>query len=412
MARSTLLATRLVDFFNLHSSSSRLLPMEGLRGVAVILVFFVHFHEAFNGYLPVASLSAVFSDVTYRLGHCGVDLFFVISGYLIYGATLRDNRSFSYLTFIRRRVQRIYPTYLAVVALYLVLSVCFPKVSRLPSGVFPLIGFITANVFLLPGLTRIPALITVSWSLSYELLFYLTVPLLVVFCRFRKLSSSARLGLIFLLGITFLGYCLLSTAGHSVLRFAAEEPHLRMSMFLVGMLVYELLAVDHVERSLKPSGELGVLLLLVASGAALYLIRVYSPLVATFPGMRWAPGIYELGIISSTCICLTLYAFGFHGILYRLFSHDSLRALGNMSYSYYLIHGVTVNGIQLALQHLIPREPSSLWVYWSMLPLTFGATLTTSAVLYGAIERRFSITSRRTGKEEAPSRHQKIAVAR
>src|SRR4051812_40505055 len=101
-------------------SRSRNLPMEGLRGLAVILVFFVHYHFVFKPWVSPDSHTFAVSNFLSTIGLSGVDLFFVISGYLIYGLTIR--KPGKYMMFIKRRMQRIYPTFLCVFALYLVLS--------------------------------------------------------------------------------------------------------------------------------------------------------------------------------------------------------------------------------------------------------------------------------------------------
>ena len=58
------------------------------------------------------------------MGHAGVDLFFVLSGYLIYGSVVTRYQPF--LPFIGRRLQRIYPAFAATFAMYVVLSLLFP----------------------------------------------------------------------------------------------------------------------------------------------------------------------------------------------------------------------------------------------------------------------------------------------
>src|SRR6516225_7867662 len=94
--------------------------LEGIRGLAIVLVFFVHYHTLFGDYAQSDAISHFTSQFLGTVGHCGVDLFFVLSGFLIYGLVLRKRTP--YLKFIQRRVERIYPTFAAVFGLYLVLS--------------------------------------------------------------------------------------------------------------------------------------------------------------------------------------------------------------------------------------------------------------------------------------------------
>src|SRR5207245_126026 len=77
------------------SDRDRLLAMEGTRGVAVLLVFCVHYNALFQGYLASGSWPLAVSRYIGTAGHAGVDLFFVLSGFLIYGATIRHAPSFA-----------------------------------------------------------------------------------------------------------------------------------------------------------------------------------------------------------------------------------------------------------------------------------------------------------------------------
>src|SRR5712664_3857285 len=98
------LSTRLRTFYELPGESNRLLSMEGMRGLAVLLVFFVHFHALFGSYVESQSWVYSVSRFLGVAGDTGVDLFFVLSGYLSYGMLTR--RPVGYLKFMRRRVQR------------------------------------------------------------------------------------------------------------------------------------------------------------------------------------------------------------------------------------------------------------------------------------------------------------------
>src|SRR5580693_1407240 len=85
--------------------------MEGVRGLAVFLVFVAHYLTLAEPWLPAAGIGREISSRLMSLGLAGVDLFFVLSGYLIYGSWIRRRpRLGSYLW---RRAQRIYPAFLA-----------------------------------------------------------------------------------------------------------------------------------------------------------------------------------------------------------------------------------------------------------------------------------------------------------
>jgi exopolysaccharide production protein ExoZ len=74
----------LINKFELSrgGSAHNVRPMEGLRGFAVGLVFLVHFVTLGRPWIPDASLSLLLANALHTIGHTGVDLFFVLSGYL------------------------------------------------------------------------------------------------------------------------------------------------------------------------------------------------------------------------------------------------------------------------------------------------------------------------------------------
>ena len=75
----------------------------------------------------------------------------------------------------------------------------------------------------------------------------------------------------------------------------------------------------------------------------------------------------------------------------QAFTWTPLRWLGNMSYSYYLVHGLALKGSFLLLSKVLPGLDSGAAVFWLLLPVSFVATLPPSAALFLLIERPFSI---------------------
>jgi peptidoglycan/LPS O-acetylase OafA/YrhL len=154
--------------------AGNVLPMEGLRGIAVILVFLVHYvnftldlppNHPIVHWISPESCTATISKALRIVGNTGVDLFFVLSGYLIYGSLITRPQSF--FRFMRRRIERLYPTFTAVFALYLTLFAVNPEWNRLPPSWMQSLWYLLENYLLLPGIFPIQAMITVAWSLSY-----------------------------------------------------------------------------------------------------------------------------------------------------------------------------------------------------------------------------------------------------
>src|SRR6185437_11023111 len=157
---------------------ARLLSMEGLRGVAVTLVFFQHYtvQSQLIGLPP--GVASAFAAIFRSYGNLGVELFFVLSGYLIYGTLVRKAPSFMH--FISRRYQRIYPAFLAVFAFALALTVLVPIPGKIPDGGWQAATYLAANVALIPGIVPMVGLVDVAWSLSYVMFLYFAASILVL----------------------------------------------------------------------------------------------------------------------------------------------------------------------------------------------------------------------------------------
>jgi len=165
-------------------------PMEGLRGFAVFLVFLVHFVTLVKPWISDNSNFLVFTDVLHTVGNTGVDLFFVLSGYLIFGSLYARRQKF--INFMSRRVQRIYPAFSVVFMAYIFLSFLFRGENKIPSHGIERIVYLVQNYLLFPGIFRIEPLITVAWSLSYEMFYYLAIPLVIHLFRLRDRSAAWR----------------------------------------------------------------------------------------------------------------------------------------------------------------------------------------------------------------------------
>ena len=208
------------NFETSHSNHNAILSMEGVRGFAVFLVFIVHYSTQINPWLDTQSITHLVSTQLHRIGNLGVDLFFVLSGYLIYGMLIEKTRPFN--KYIIQRIKRIYPAFTCVFIIYLSLSFIFPSESKIPSGLSGLF-FIIGNYLLLPGIFDIKAIITVAWSLSYEFFYYLSVPLIITALRMRAWKSVYRLYFITILSISLFLY------------FSYAQEHIRLIMFLPGI---------------------------------------------------------------------------------------------------------------------------------------------------------------------------------
>ena len=140
--------------------SRRLAEVDALRGVAALAVVLFHFTTRFMElYAPQGSPS-----FTAPQGHYGVNLFFIISGFVIF---LTLDRTRHGMDFVVSRFSRLFPAYWVAVALTFAVTSTFGlpgKEVTLPQAL--------GNVFMVHGIFRVPHVDGVYWTLEVELLFY------------------------------------------------------------------------------------------------------------------------------------------------------------------------------------------------------------------------------------------------
>ena len=361
----------LVSIYELPQDNSRIVSLEGIRGLAITLVFFVHYHALFSHYLANDSASFSMSHFSWSIGPAGVDLFFILSGYLIYGIVMQKNTN--YLKFMFRRAQRIYPTFLFVLALYIILLFIFPRETKLPSDPGEAALLILENVALLPGIFNINPIITVAWSLSYEWFFYACIPILISVLKMKRWKASSR--------ILFIA---ISSVAYITLRL----PPNHMPMFASGMLLYELSNSVWFKSKLSRTGEVFAIAVFIATFPCIYFLQ--SRQSGPDPGtVLWDWSV--IAILYGGFFWFFVYAINYDGIVKRSLSCTPLRWLGNISYSYYLLHGLVLNAIALALKSVPGLSQYGLIIFWIGLPLAFLTTVGISTVLFVEVERRFSI---------------------
>jgi peptidoglycan/LPS O-acetylase OafA/YrhL len=169
-------------------SKSRVPELDGVRGVAILFVIYYHyFHQRIGVEVgtPIAFLKTL-SSYTWS----GIDLFFVLSGFLI-GGILYDARAsnFYFRTFYIRRVFRILPLYLMFCLLFFLATQTLPvdRLDGLGTGGEPVpwlaYATFTQNFWIARHATWVPFWLTVSWSLAIEEHFYLVCPFLIRYVK-------------------------------------------------------------------------------------------------------------------------------------------------------------------------------------------------------------------------------------
>jgi peptidoglycan/LPS O-acetylase OafA/YrhL len=293
--------------------------VEGLRAVAVILVVLNHLLAVPAG------------------GFIGVDLFFVISGFVITGMLWREGtaRTFTFRGFYLRRVRRLLPSaVLVLLATNLAAQFFFygPRVQQTRTDTLWALGFL-ANVHMARTDTDYfhandaPSLLQHYWSLAVEEQFYVVWPLvlvLLVLLARRKASGALALPLALLVTALSFGYALhLVSIDPARAYFSSPARAWELGVgALLGLLVSWGLHVP--ERLQQAFGWAGVALL----GYAAFYIDPTQP----FPG-------YAALVPVAAGVSLILAGTGWQQPwVTRLLSHQVTGYVGRISYPVYLWH--------------------------------------------------------------------------
>ena len=292
--------------------------IEGLRGIAILLV--VAYHVGIPGFSG---------------GYVGVDVFFVLSGFLITGILVREHERtgrISLANFYGRRARRLLPTAATVLVATLVISAAiyapYEQVSFAGTALATALyasnfWFAQESVrYLAADATENPYLHT--WSLGVEEQFYFVWPILVLGVltwQTRRVRLIAPV--IVAVGLASLACSTWQTS--TVQPWAFFGPHARAWEFAIGALgaLYVSTRAPDPHRD-RVASWLG--LAAIAAATALY------DNTTRFPGMA------ALLPAAGTAALLTFQSTSAPHELTRLLSNAGLRAIGRVSYSWYLWH--------------------------------------------------------------------------
>jgi peptidoglycan/LPS O-acetylase OafA/YrhL len=285
--------------------------IDGLRALAVLPV--VLYHMGFSRYMPG--------------GFIGVDIFFVISGYLITSiitANIESN-SYSLADFYNRRIKRIFPVLFVLYITVAILSL----LSHFPSESETVGNSIASSVFFVSNIlfyyssgyfdtTSDSNFLLHTWSLSVEEQFYVLFP--IILYTMKNLTKNQRL-----LTLTTIAVASFLTSTYLVKNDASAAYYLVHSRAWELMLG-ALLAI-HAPKSLtKPAAELLGITGLVLILSSCFFINKATP----FPGLAALPA------------CLGTVAIIYSGIsntwISTILGNPILRFFGLISYSLYLWH--------------------------------------------------------------------------
>ena len=161
-------------------------------------------------------------------------------------------------------------------------------------------------------------------------------------------------------------------------------------MFAAGILVHEAVKSFQIDKKVTSATDIFALVLFLVSLPLTYLL-INSPENLGLADNPQLKNVLHLSLLFVTFLVLVLSCLGSKTILKKIFSWTPLRWLGNMSYSYYLIHGLTLQFIALILLKFAPQTVATAAGFWIFMTISFTLTWISSTILFVAVEKRFSL---------------------
>lgn len=348
-----------------EKSSKRFEFLDGLRGIAALGVVFFHFNSSLTDHgifvLPT------FINFICGLGHHGVQIFFVLSGFVIaYSLRHETISSLFSLRFILKRSIRLDPPYWAIIAIPFLQKFLGIYVFEKNDESITTASQIFANLLYLPDILQVPRLLPVAWTLCLEIQFYIVFVLLIHLNQFLMRNFYPEKGIFYYQSIfsyvVFGSLMMISIIQNTPWAILPDIPGLFInhwySFFIGSLTCWTILKYLHTPWYWINIAIIGCYILFHGSDEA----------IAT---MVTALIIYSVGVMEN---------------MHRFLSSWLFQYLGKISYSLYLIHWpIGMKIIDFSLR-VFGNYFNQAWSVSLLLAVSLILTLLAAQVFYYLIE--------------------------
>ena len=372
---------------NQTEQAARIPELDGLRGLAIVMVMVYHLTLLAAPFARSAFLKSTLVQAA-SMGWAGVDLFFVLSGFLISSILLKTRRDPHYFkNFYARRVLRIFPLYyLFIAVMFIFLPFFSPKLDPgVARAGWPFFALYLHNWLYIPKFADhffiiVPAYISPIWSLAIEEQFYFLWPSVVYFLNRRKLFVFSIVVVVIALLIR-VSLVLFSSNWASLEYFLYYSSFTRFDGLCMGALIA--LAFE-TERggAVLARWAWPVLIGVVAGMIGIVLVNSNVFALSTNPLMdMWG---YTLLALGAGALIVLVTKGPAQGIVRVVFRNPILRFHGRYSYAMYLLH--------IPMIFLLTREFRALGlkgdgVWFAFVGLSFGLTIVSALLTWHLLEK-------------------------
>ena len=382
-----------MKLFNSIFTPGKEASLDGLRALAILLVLVTHIMQTIPG------LSLVYGKVEWATplfnGWIGVDLFFVLSGFLVGGQVIRaiQNKHFSFTQFYLRRIFRIAPAYFSVITLIALAWYLFPSAQPYLSPIEISKSALIKNFLFITD--YFPTNIGIgSWSLSIEEQFYIVIPIvLTLLARYRKNKE-------FIIFLSIIPICLIlrmftyryfdigpGASTQTLFNLIYFPLHTRMDALAAGVCTFMLYQMEF-------------------SKVALPLIAAYLRFIGLmFVGFVLLTGALAGGWFETT-LQYTIVALGFSFLLLgvlgdqrstltRLLSMAIWTPVARLSYSIYLTHILVIRIIQHVFESYNSHYLAALLMFFMSIIIAIPLYILIENPMHKFAQRNYVLTTQK-----------------
>jgi peptidoglycan/LPS O-acetylase OafA/YrhL len=360
--------------------------LTGMRGVAACLVFLYHYaalHPGIRLDLAVPVIGPML-HFPFGFGFAGVDIFFVLSGFLLTlpfaRHALGNGPSPDLPRYFRRRLLRVFPAYYAQLLVLLLAGSWF--LTWRPLAPTDLIAHLL--MFFNIGWAPVQPMVGVWWTLPVELGFYLVLPLLAPLLRPARWIAALAAGIAVSVLYRYWAAAHFGPMGSDHAFLAASQLPGSLAEFLLG--ASAALLLQH--RAMKGHRPPAAWILDLAFFAGLVLPAVWLWQVVLGAGAdywlgHWSMLVSPIALGLPLAVTVTSLYWGCRAGTWLL-ANRVVYFLGLISYSLYLWHFVVMQQLQVSISEGYAELP-----HWITFPLASAAVIGVATASYFLVERPF-----------------------